>query len=228
LPLTSPITERRIERLRRAAHGVLSGNWREGHLADGTAYGFTCPAPPRYRHQWYWDSCFHAIVRRHFDPPRAREELRTLVRGGRLDGFIPHTIFWHEGASWRRAPFYATNSLRGDRATAHIQTPMLALAWEAVAQASPDAPGFGTEGLDALRLHYDWLTEHRDPDHDGLISIIHPDESGLDDAPKYDAVFGWMAITWRATSGSCNGPGGCATTRARSSTATTSTSRTCS
>jgi hypothetical protein len=193
LPLTSPITERRVERLRSAAHGVLSGNWREGHLADGTAYGFTCPAPPRYRHQWYWDSCFHAIVWRHFDPARAREELRTLIRGGRLDGFIPHTIFWHEGAGWRRAPFYATNSLRGDRATAHIQTPMLALAWEAVAQASPDAPGFGTEGLDALRLHYDWLAEHRDPDDDGLISIIHPDESGLDDAPKYDAVFGWMS-----------------------------------
>jgi Mannosylglycerate hydrolase MGH1-like glycoside hydrolase domain len=26
-----------------------------------------------------------------------------------------------------------------------------------------------------------------------LISIIHPDESGLDDSPKYDAVFGWMS-----------------------------------
>jgi hypothetical protein len=193
LPLTSRITERRAQRLRRAAHGVLSGNWREGHLADGTAYGFTCPARPRYRHQWYWDSCFHAIVWRHFDPARAREELRTLVRGGRLDGFIRQTIFWHEGAGWRRAPFYTTDSLRGDRGTAHIQTPMLALAWEAVAEASPDAPDFGAEGLDALRLHYDWLAEHRDPDDDGLISIIHPDESGLDDAPKYDAVFGWMS-----------------------------------
>jgi glycogen debranching enzyme len=172
---------------------VLAGNWREGRLADGTHYGFTCPSPPRYRHQWYWDSCFHAIVWRHFDPARAREELRTLVRGGRLDGFIPHTIFWHDAAGWRRAPFYATHSVRGDRATAHIQTPVLALAWEAVAAASPDAPEFATEGLDALRLHYDWLDRHRDPDGDGLISIIHPDESGLDDSPKYDSVFGWMS-----------------------------------
>src|SRR5262249_25365354 len=39
---------------------------------------------------------------------------------------------------------------------------------------------------------YDWLADHRDPDGDGLISIIHPDESGLDDSPKYDSVFGWM------------------------------------
>jgi hypothetical protein len=184
---------KRVQRLRAEAHRVLAGNWRQGSLADGTPYGFTCPSPPRYRHQWYWDSCFHAIVWRHFDPPRAREELRTLIRGGRLDGFIPHTIFWHERAGWRRAPFYATHSVRGDRATAHIQTPLLALAWELVADASPDDPNFATEALDALRLHYDWLERHRDPDRDGLISIIHPDESGLDDSPKYDDVFGWMS-----------------------------------
>ena len=193
LPLAGPVAAKRVARVRAEAHRVLAGNWRDGSLADGTPYGFTCPAPPRYRHQWYWDSCFHAIVWRHFQPARAREELRTLIRGGRLDGFIPHTIFWHDSAGWRRAPFYATHSMRGNRATAHIQTPLLALAWELVAAASPEDPGFRTEGLDALRLHYDWLERHRDPDGDGLISIIHPDESGLDDSPKYDAVFGWMS-----------------------------------
>ncbi len=191
--MSGPIAEDRASALRKRAHRVLAGNWREGHHADGTKYAFTCPAPPRYHHQWYWDSCFHAIVWRHFDPSRAREELRTLLRSGRLDGFIPHTVFWHEGAGWRRAPLYATHSFRGDRATAHIQTPMIALAWELVAEASTDDPGFATEALDALRLHYDWLDYHRDPDGDGLISIIHPDESGLDDSPKYDEVFGWMS-----------------------------------
>lgn len=187
------IGRRRATELRARAHRVLAGSWREGHLPDGTSYGYTCPSPFRYRHQWYWDSCFHAIVWRHLDPARAREELRTLLRAGRLDGFVPHTVFWHERPFWRRAPFYATESFRGERATAHIQTPMLALAWELVAEVSTDDPGFATEALDALRLHYDWLAEHRDPDDDGLISIIHPDESGLDDSPKYDAVFGWMS-----------------------------------
>jgi glycogen debranching enzyme len=181
-----------VEELRSRAAEVLARNWREGVAPDGLRYAFTCPSPPRYRHQWYWDSCFHAIVWRHFDRSRAREELRTLLRSGRLDGFIPHTVFWHNRAGWRRAPFYATTSFRGDRTTAHIQTPMLALAWEIVAEASTDDPGFATESLDALRLHYDWLAEHRDPDGDGLISIIHPDESGLDDSPKYDGVFRWM------------------------------------
>jgi hypothetical protein len=187
------ISAERASDLRARAHRMLSGSWREGHTPDGTPYGFTCPSPFRYRHQWYWDSCFHAIVWRHLDPPRARDELRTLLRAGRLDGFIPHTAFWHESPGWRRAPFYAMHPSRGDRGTAHIQTPMIALAWEQVADASHDEPGFRTESLGALRLHYDWLAEHRDPDGDGLISIIHPDESGLDDSPKYDAVFGWMS-----------------------------------
>jgi hypothetical protein len=177
------------------AERVLRGNWREGHrAADGVAYAFTCPSTPRYRHQWYWDSCFHAIVWCHLDGSRARAELRTLVRAGRLDGFIPHTTFWDRPAYWRRAPFYGTHTVFGCSATATIQTPLLAVAWERVAAASaPDeAAAFIAEGLPALRLHYDWLARERDPDRDGLLTIIHPDESGLDDSPKYDGVFGWM------------------------------------
>jgi glycogen debranching enzyme len=184
--------ERRA-RLRAAAQGVLRRNWREGRYRDGTPYAFTCPSTPRYRHQWYWDSCFHAIVWRHFDPARAREELRTLLRAGRLDGFIPHTVFWDRPARWRRAPFYGTHTVFGDRATATTQTPLIAVAWELVADASQhEDPGFRTEALDALRLHYEWLERERDIDDDGLITIITADESGLDDSPKYDRVFRWM------------------------------------
>lgn len=178
--------------LEAAAERVLRANWREGHRRDGVPYAFTCPATPRYRHQWYWDSCFHAIAWRHFDPARARAELRTLVRAGRLDGFIPHTAFWDWPATWRRAPLYGTHATFGCSATATIQTPMLALAWELVAEMSADDPGFATEALPALRLHYDWLERERDPDGDGLLTVILPDESGLDDSPKYDGVFGWM------------------------------------
>jgi hypothetical protein len=114
------------------------------------------------------------------------------VRAGRPDGFIPHTAFWDRAAHWRRAPFYGTHTVFGATATSTIQTPLIALAWELVAQASDDDPEFAREGLPQLRLHYDWLARERDPDQDGLLTIIHPDESGLDDSPKYDEVFGWM------------------------------------
>jgi hypothetical protein len=188
-PLTA--AERRA-RVLAGAERVLHGNWREGRRRDGVHYGFTCPATPRYRHQWYWDSCFHAIAWLRLDPARAREELRTLLRAGRLDGFIPHTAFWDRPAGWRRAPFYGTHSIWGSSATATIGTPLLALAWERVAAMSADDPEFATEAIGQLRLHYDWLEHERDVDGDGLLTIIHPDESGLDDSPKYDRLYGWM------------------------------------
>jgi hypothetical protein len=169
---------------------VLDANWREGEHRDGTPYGFTCPATPRYRHQWHWDSCFHAIAWRRHDIARAREELRTVLRGGRADGFIPHTVFWHNHPRWRRAPFYATQRVRGSRHTTTIGPPLLPFAWEIVARASTDEPGFATEALHALAAHLDWLERERDVDGDGLITIVLPDESGIDDSPKYDSVYG--------------------------------------
>jgi hypothetical protein len=180
------------------AERTLRANWREGRRSDGTPYAFTCPAPPRYRHMWHWDSCFHAVAWCRYDPARARAELRTVLRSGRADGFLPHTVFWHWPAGWRRAPLYATSRWRGSPATHSIGTPLLPWAWELVAEASrDDDPGFATEALAALAAHLDWLARERDPDGDGLLTILLPDESGLDDSPKYDPVFGRMAH-WRA------------------------------
>ena len=173
-----------------AAHATLKANWREGRRHSGEHYAFTCPGAPRYRHLWHWDSCFHAIAWRRFDPARARAELRTVLRAGRPDGFLPHTVFWDSPARWRRAPLYATRRVRGDWMTETIGPPLLPFAWEIVAAASPDDPGFATEALAPLARHLDWLEHHRDPDGDGLLTIITPDESGLDDSPKYDPVFG--------------------------------------
>ncbi len=170
---------------------MLRSNWREGVRPDGRHYAFTCPAAPRYRHMWHWDSCFHAIAWRHIDPARARAELRTVLRSGRGDGFLPHTVFWDAPAGWRRAPLYATRGFLGDWRTETVGPPLLALAWEIVAGVSEeDDPGFRTEALTELGAHLDWLARERDPDGDGLLTIILPDESGLDDSPKYKPVFG--------------------------------------
>ena len=178
------------EDLLRLARRTLEANWREGARRDGIAYAYTCPSPPRYRHLWHWDSCFHAISWRHLDPARARAELRTVLRSGRGDGFLPHTAFPDRRAGWRRAPFYATRRILGDQATASIGPPVLAVAWELVAAASPEDPGFRPEGLAPLAAHLDWLDHERDIDGDGLLTILLPDESGLDDSPKYDPVYG--------------------------------------
>jgi len=173
-----------------AAEVALRANWREGRHRNGLEYGYTCPAPPRYRHMWHWDSCFHSIAWRLVDPARARTELRTVLRSGRPDGFLPHTVFWDVTAGWRRAPLYATRGFLGDWRTESIGPPLLPLAWELVAAASPGAPAFAQEALHELGAHMDWLARTRDPDDDGLLTIVLPDESGLDDSPKYEPAYG--------------------------------------
>jgi len=186
----SPTTTSPEPSLDELVERTLRANWREGVHRDGTPYAYTCPSTPRYRHQWHWDSCFHAIAWCRYDVARAREELRTVLRGGRADGFIPHTVFWHNHPRWRRAPLYATQNVRGNRHTTTIGPPLLPFAWERVAAASADEPGFATEALHALEAHLDWLDRERDVDGDGLITILLPDESGIDDSPKYDPVYG--------------------------------------
>src|SRR4051794_12861243 len=184
-PWTEPMTTSPPRSIGRTqAEGVLRANWREGVARDGRRFAFTSPSARRYKHQWYWDSCFHAIAWTHIEQARAREELWTLVRSGRPNGFIPHTAFWQASPLWRRAPLYATANVFGDTGTETLQTPLLAVAWERVG-----GPEFIAEGLEPLAAHARWLMRERDPDGDGLISILLPDESGLDDSPKYDDVW---------------------------------------
>jgi hypothetical protein len=66
--------------------GTLRRNWREGvRQEDGVRFVYTRPSPGHYPFQWYWDSCFAAIVWRRFDPTRSRAELESLLAAERHD-----------------------------------------------------------------------------------------------------------------------------------------------
>jgi hypothetical protein len=162
------------------AERVLRQNWLEGQR-DGKRYAYSQPSPGRYPWQWYWDSCFAAIVWRRFEPARARAELESLLAAQRPDGFIGHTIFWNQQVSLLRLAFYNVAS-RGSFQTGTIQPPLLAWAWK-IAVGDPNAePRIG--------LHMDWLAANRDLEGDGLLWILQPDESGLDASPKFEPVWG--------------------------------------
>ena len=162
---------------------VLRQNWSVGEH-DGVHYSYTRPSPLRYPWQWYWDSCFAAIVWRHFDRARSRAELESLLAAQRPNGFIGHTIFWHRPVSgWRRL-FYNVRD-RSALTTETIQPPLLAWAWR-IAVGDPAAePRIGA--------HADWLAANRDLEGDGLLWIVQGDESGLDASPKFDPVWGRRA-----------------------------------
>ena len=169
--------------LRSLCERVLAANWLEGDRR-GVHFAYTRPSPSRYPWQWYWDSCFAAVVWRRLDPTRPRRELETLLRAGGDDGFIGHVTFWQRPVSLGRSLYYNVAS-RGVDSTSTIQPPLLAWAWR-IAVGEPAAEP-------AITRHHAWLRANRDLDGDGLLWIVQPDESGLDASPKFDPVWGWRA-----------------------------------
>jgi hypothetical protein len=166
-------------RVRTLCHETLASNWTFGDR-DGVAFAYTRPSPDRYRWQWYWDSCFSAIVWRRFDIERSRRELRTLLAAARDDGFIGHTVFWEGQVSGVRRLFYNVID-ETDLMTATIQPPMLAWAWRAAVGDPLDEP--------AIVAHHEFVKRERDLEGDGLLWLLQPDESGLDASPQFDPIW---------------------------------------
>ncbi|HEU4974454.1 MAG TPA: hypothetical protein VFT50_05150 [Baekduia sp.] len=166
-----------------AARALLESNWREGDYR-GRRYAFSVPSPRSYPWQWYWDSCFHAIVRRRYDGAKARAELETLLAAMDPDGFIGHTVLWGHPLDWQRAIRYNIAS-RADLMTRTIQPPLLAWAWAWAVGDPREEP--------RIARHHAWLREHRALEDDGLLWLVQPDESGMDASPKFDHVWGRLA-----------------------------------
>jgi glycogen debranching enzyme len=185
--MSSPTRHRHLEE---QALALLQANRRSGYSGrHGLEFAYTCPSPGRYPYQWFWDSCFHAIVLSHMDPAWARKELLSLVSVQREDGSLPHVIFWQQGGAnhfWRY--LQADNPLRS-RWTEYIQPPVLALAVLRVFQATGDRE-FADIMFACISRYHAWLRTSRDPDGDGLISLVSPFESGMDWSPQFDALFG--------------------------------------
>ena len=174
------------DELRAAVARLLETNRVRGHdSALGVDYDFVCPSPSHYPFQWFWDSCFHAIALTHIDLQRAQGEIACLLHAARPDGFIPHMLLWDRAARERALAEYNLPALCG-WTTDTPQPPVLGTTLLRLRDAGADAGFLRSASAAALRL-YDWWERERDPDRDGLVSILQPDESGLDASPKYDA-----------------------------------------
>jgi glycogen debranching enzyme len=155
---------------------------------DGRKYDFVCPSAETYPFQWLWDSAFHAVSLLHVDPELAKQEVRCLLQGQQRGGFLPHMLLWD--TTGREEQLAAYDIVRDDpHFTLTTQPPVLARAVERIYSATKDR-AFVHEVLPALVEAFDWLGAQRDPDGDGLLSIIQPDESGLDASPKFDLPLG--------------------------------------
>ncbi len=187
------------EEMRQAAEKQLRGNLRRGVSSiNGKPYSFCVPSNVTYPYQWFWDSCFHAVVWSHIDIEQAKEELRTLLRAQKANGRIPHRTAWERQAVYPYRFYLHSTSWLQPAHSRLVQPPLLAQAIEAIYRRSGDA-AFLAETLPAAERLYRWLAANRDPDGDGLLSIIHPYESGLDHKPSFDIVFGFREPSARGT-----------------------------
>ncbi len=152
--------------------------------------GWTRPAPDLYPHQWLWDSCFVAMGLAHVDAKRAKKELLSLFRGQWSNGMIPHMIFEGNGSHQRpefwdsRVSPYAPRKLATSGIT---QPPLIAEAVRKVGEqlSAPERRSFYKQVYPKLLAHHQWLYRERDPHATGLVLLIHPWETGMDNTPPW-------------------------------------------
>jgi hypothetical protein len=163
---------------------------------------YTQPAHGLYPHQWLWDSCFIAIGLRHLDVERAKMEVLSLLRGQWHNGMLPNIIF-------RDDPQYRTdrnlwrswiNPYAPDdvKTTGITQPPMLA---EAVVQIGqklewPERRQWYRMVYPSLVAYHEWAYHERDPHGEGLILLIHPWETGLDNTPPWMSEMHEHLLPW--------------------------------
>jgi glycogen debranching enzyme len=178
-----------LERLRAEVGELYQRNRQRGTAAwCGADYDFVCPSSGTYPFQWFWDSCFHAIVLTHVDIERAKSEITSLLVNAQPDGLVPHVTFWQRERYEEMLATYAI-AYRTPHLSDCMQPPLLA---EAVAAITGRGGGldFARAVMPAVRRYYDWLDRVRDPDRDGLIAVLQADETGLDHTPKFDQYLG--------------------------------------
>jgi glycogen debranching enzyme len=142
---------------------------------------FTLPSPHLYPHQWAWDSAFAAIGWAHLDLDRAVVELETLMAGVWDDGRVPHIYFHDKDADYFPGPamWETTDS------TSISQPPVWASAARRVLELGGDRTRIQAL-LPAIDRSHQWFAAQRDPQGKGLVAVVHPWESGLDNSPAWD------------------------------------------
>ncbi len=166
------------------AKEVLDKNWLQG---------YTSPSIKLYPHQWSWDSGFIAIGYSYFDEERAMREITSLLKGQWFDGMIPHIRYnslfenyFPEVSFWNIPQRYISLNSMSSGIT---QPPMITIGaycyWKN-ARDSDKAKDFLKEVFPGLMKFHRFLYEERNPLKNGLIAIVHPWESGMDNSLAWD------------------------------------------
>ncbi len=185
------------KQIREKTRKLMFDNMIHGHSKSlGVDFAFTQPSPGKYPFQYFWDTCFHAIILVSIgEIEHAKLHLRSIFAMQTKDGFIGNIIYWTKFMPARLSDFFQMKAstifqMHTPRMSSLIQPPLVAQAVLRIYEESRDK-AFVEEMLPKLKLYYNWLADNRDFDGDFLISIISSFESGMDWKATFDPVVGF-------------------------------------
>ena len=151
--------------------------------------GYTLPTNNKlYPAQWNWDSAFIALGYSHFNLDFSITEIETLLDGQWDDGMVPHILFHEKDTSY--FPNHTTWKCGKNIPSSGItQPPVLAIILKKIIennQLNDDQNLRILKILIKIKKYHEWFIKFRDPNKTGLVSILHPWESGYDNSPIWD------------------------------------------
>ena len=177
-----------MRNLVQAAKKILIGNRRKG---------YTLPTNNKlYPAQWNWDSAFISIGYSYFNLEYALKELETLLNGQWENGMIPHILFHEKDDTYfpNHKTWKCGNSVSSSGIT---QPPILATALKLIVtrnKLKSNQKKRVISLIKKLNKYHQWFYKYRDPNNTGLVSIIHPWESGIDNSPLWDSSLNKIKI----------------------------------
>ena len=151
--------------------------------------GYTLPTNNKlYPAQWNWDSAFIALGYSYFNLNFALKEIKTLLDGQWKDGMIPHILFHNTNTNYypNHTAWNCGNKIRSSGIT---QPPVLASILKEIIDKNKITKIRKKEikkFVIKIKKSHEWFIKNRDPKKTGLVSILHPWESGYDNSSLWD------------------------------------------
>jgi glycogen debranching enzyme len=148
------------------------------------------PTARLYPFQWNWDSAFVAMGWATFEEARAWQEISSLLRGQWDDGMIPQIVFHAPSQDYFPGP-EVWQIARTPPTSGITQPPVLATATRRLFDGARDRAAAEAQVekiYPRLVANHRWWATARDPALTGLVTTLHPWETGMDNSPAWDAA----------------------------------------
>jgi neutral trehalase len=159
-------------------------------LRNNDRGGYTVPTHRLYPFQWNWDSAFVAMGWSTFDEARGFTEIDRLLEGQWDDGLVPQIVFHAPSDDYFPGPdVWGTDHT--PPTSGITQPPVLATAVRRMLDHASDrsmAEARVATIYPRLAAYHRWWRRARDPDGSGLVSTLHPWETGMDNSPAWDGA----------------------------------------